>query len=124
MNALLSEVASIRKELQEDMDNRNKYKDYGGLKKGQRAKMLSKIKLCNLSLEYLKLGCTETFVKSEISRLTKRKTKIMNEYDIWAKTPRPQQFKNEKEKLKFYLKELGIPKLTSQIRTLRFILNK
>lgn len=124
VNYLEREIAGIRKELQEDIDKRNRYEDYEGLKKGQKSKMLSKIKLCNLAIQYLNQGATEKFVKQEIHKLTQRKIKIMQEYDYWAKTPRPQQFKDEKEKLKFYQKELGIPKINSQIKTLRFILNK
>jgi hypothetical protein len=121
---LQTEIASIRKELQEDTNRRNKFENYEGLKKGQKSKMLARVKLFNLAIEYLKSDCTEDFISSEVKRLTNRKTKIMNEYDFWAKTPRPQQFKNEKDKLKFYQKELGIPKINSQIKTLRFILDK
>lgn len=124
VSSLQSQIEGIRKELKEDSDNKNRFDNYSGLKRGQISKMLSRIKMCNLAIQYLKSEPTETFVTMELNRLSGRKDKIMNEYDVWSKTPRPQQFKNEKEKLKFYQKELGIPKINIQIKTLRFILNK
>src|SRR5260221_14692039 len=72
-------------------------------------KLLQFLKTC---IAYLESQPTEEFVKQEVKRIETRLDLINKEYDGWITA---KVFKNDKEKLKGYLKDFDVPLLKLQV---------
>ena len=109
-----------------DLANSKRYleENASDMKKGQVSSHKKKIAFLSLIHNYLKSDPDLKFITSEVSRLAKREKVIYAGYEVWSETPNTKQFKNDKDKLKFYQKENGIPKIKTQLKALRFILNQ
>ena len=94
--------------------------DNDGLTKGQISKVKNRINFLKIVIRYLESGPSTEFLKKEISRLTNRIQLINDQFADYLPT---QYFEKEKDKLKHYLKECGVPKLKIQLKALRFIYN-
>lgn len=99
-----------------DFDN-----DSINLTKREQVSANNKILFLRHVLAYLNTFPSEEFVKSEIGRLRNRLQLINDQFKEWVPT---QYFETDKEKLKEYLKEMGVPKLKIQIKALTFIINE
>jgi hypothetical protein len=91
------------------------------MKKMERSKITNRITFLRTTITYLEQDNREDFLSSELDRLNKRVQLINDGYADWIPS---KYYEKEKDQLKDYLKEMGIPKLKAQIKALRFILNK
>lgn len=86
------------------------------LKKKKQESAKKKILFLNQILLYLESMPDDGFVKNEIIRLENRINAILNQFDpTLYKDPKPAKMK--------YEKDMKIPRLREQVRTLRYILN-
>lgn len=83
-------------------------------------KAVRRLEFLKVCLRYIESGATEEFVNKEIERLTNRIGAFRDNYDTWLGFTDTDSIKGNK--LTFYEKEMGVPKLRKQISSLRFIL--
>lgn len=105
---LEEEIFSLRFSLESE-------KDEDRLKKGKRD-----LEFKEEIVSYLKSGVTEDFIRSEIDRLSNRLTLIKQGYEYWLP---PVKYASEEAKIKAYNKEMGAPKVKTQLKALRYIFN-
>lgn len=113
------EITKIGREISElslRLDNESK-----DMKRTEKNKVNKKIQFLRHVMAYLNSFPSEQFVTSEISRLSKRRQLIADSYSAWIPS---KYFEKDKDKLKEYEKENGIPKLKIQLKALKFILDK
>lgn len=91
------------------------------MKKMERTKMANRITFLRQTITYLEQDNRQEFLEKELNRLNNRVQLINDGYADWIPA---KWFEKEKDKLKEYLKEMGVPKLKTQIKALRFILDK
>jgi len=84
------------------------------LKPAQVSRRKNRIEYLRTIKAYLETGPTLTYIDLEIDRLENRITLLSNSFDR-------SQYKDPKEAFKKYEKEMDIPQLRKQLRTLRFI---
>ena len=89
------------------------------VKAAQLSKAANRIEFLKTVKMYIQSEPTEAFCKKELDRLESRVTKLQGDYPVLKNCDR----KTQTAKIKEYEKELGIPALKLQIKTLRFILN-
>lgn len=70
-------------------------------------------------VSYLKTDPTMEFIKSEIGRLTNRSTLIKKGFIDWIPTVK---YSSEESKKRAYYKEMGLPKVKTQLKALLYIL--
>lgn len=85
-----------------------------GLKRSQLSRKKKRIKFLAIVQAYLETSPDELYLGREIKRIENRINALVDSFD-------PTQFKDPKEPKKKYEKEMGIPQLQQQLRTLRFI---
>jgi hypothetical protein len=78
------------------------------------ARNKNRIEFLRLVEKYLEEAVDELYLGREIARIENRINKIVESFD-------PTQYKDPTEPRKAYEKEMGIPHLRLQLRTLRFI---
>lgn len=86
------------------------------LKPSQLSRKKNKIEFLKIIKIYLESGPTLEYINLEIDRLENKITLLSNSFDR-------SQYKDPKEAFKKYEKDMGIPRLRVQLRTLRFIKN-
>lgn len=86
------------------------------LKPVQVSRKKNRIEFLKLIKKYLESGPTLEYINLEINRLENRITLLSNSFDRT-------QYKDPKEAFKRYEKDMGIPPLRVQVRTLRYIKN-
>lgn len=111
INKLTAEVAAKSRQLDEDGHT---------MRKSEKTKIANRIAFLRQTIAYLEQDNREEFLKGELERLQKRKDLIQKDYVNWIPN---KYFEKEKHKITEYYKEMGIPKLNSQIKALRFILD-
>lgn len=99
----------------------NLSRDSHKMKRSEEKRELKKINFLRFVASYLNSFPSEEFVNGEIKRLENRKSMINQQFTSWIPS---KYFEKEKEKLKEYEKEMGIPKIRMQLRALKFIINK
>lgn len=82
--------------------------------KNKLARNKNRIEFLRMVEKYLEDAPDELYLGREIARIENRINRIMDAFN-------PLQFRNATEPLKEYEKEMGIPHLRLQLRTLRFI---
>lgn len=82
----------------------------------QLSRKKNRILFLRLVERYLETAPDELYLGRDIARLENRITALIDSFD-------PTQYKDPKEPKKKYEKEMGIPELRVQLRTLRFIKN-
>jgi hypothetical protein len=82
--------------------------------KNKLARNKNRIEFLRIVEKYLEDAPDELYLGREIARLENRITKIVDSFD-------PTEYKDPTEPRKEYEKEMGIPHLRLQLRTLRFI---
>jgi hypothetical protein len=87
-----------------------------GLKPAQISRKKNRIEYLKTIKAYLETGPKITYIDLEIEKLENRIALLSNSFDR-------SQYKDPKEAFKKYEKEMGIPELRKQVRTLRFIKN-
>lgn len=112
INKLTEEVSTLRLLLDNDGQK---------MKKMERTKTANRITFLMTTITYLEQDNREEFLLKELERLNKRSQLIHDGYSDWVPN---KYFVKEKDKLAEYLKMMDIPKLKTQIKALRFILNK
>lgn len=86
------------------------------LKQSQISRRKNRIQYLKMISTYLESGPTISYIDLEIDRIQNRIALLSNSFDR-------SQYKDPKEAFKKYEKEMGIPDLRTQLRTLRFIKN-
>lgn len=112
LNKVVDEISRLEKSLSDRSSE---------LTRAQEKKEMSKINFLRLVCTYLKTFPSEEFVEAEIKKLNNRRNMINKNFDSWIPT---QYFEKEKDKLKEYDKQMGVPKIKAQLRALKFINNK
>lgn len=111
------------KEVSGEIKNLRKYalksKSDGDEKESKKA--IREVNFLKNVLWYLETSPREEFLKSELIKLTKRVDNINEHYANWLKNDKPPSVLPEKAK-SFYAKEMGVPLLKSQIKTITYIL--
>lgn len=108
-------LEELKKELSELLVTDTR--DWKNLQINRFKKRVQFLKLC---ISYMESEPTPEFLKKEVSRLKKRSELIEDSFPQY--TP-PKQFDNQKKLKSFYYKEMGIPKINQQLKTLRFLIN-
>lgn len=99
----------------------NLSRDSHRMKRSEEKRELKKINFLRHIASYLNQFPSEQFIGSEIKRLENRRALINKQFESWIPS---KFFEKEKDKLKEYEKEMGIPKIRMQLRALKFIINK
>src|ERR1700721_1062937 len=107
INKVTGEISALRRDL---------YR--AAATKYEKNKIKKKIQFLTTIVRYLETFPSEEFIKTEISRLNKRVSMVKDQFKDYV---RSKYFEKEKDKLKAYLKECGVPKLKLQLKALRFI---
>lgn len=93
-------------------------KDLSELPKWEAARTRKKIKLLDICIRYADTKPSEEFVRNEITRLNKRVELIRSSFTGYVSTG---NYKNDKELRRFYNKEMGLSRITEQLKTLKFL---
>jgi hypothetical protein len=84
------------------------------LKPSQISRRKNRIEYLNIVKAYLETDPSLDYINHEINRIENRVALLSNSFDR-------SQYKDPKEAFKKYEKEMGIPLLRQQVRTLRYI---
>lgn len=95
--------------------------DNADLKKAQVTKIKSRIEFLKMSIAYLEQGNREEYLQEKLDKIENRITLINQSFQDWVPT---KYFEKDKDKLKEFQKEMGIPRLKLQRRALLFLLDK
>lgn len=113
------EINKVVDEISRLSDNLSR--DSHKMKRSEEKRELTKINFLRHVASYLNSFPSEEFIDSEIKRLEDREALINKQYPVWIPS---KYFATDKEKLKEYKKEMGVPKIKVQLRALKFIINK
>lgn len=86
----------------------------GGLKKIQVSRKKNRIEFLKTISNYLETTPTQKFIDLEIDRLQEKIAILSNRFD-------PADYKDPRMAFKQHEKDMGIPQLRTQLRTLRYI---
>lgn len=113
------EINKVVDEISRLSDNLSR--DSHKMKRSEEKRELKKINFLRHVASYLNSFPSEEFIGSEIKRLENRESLINKQFECWTPT---KYFVTEKEKIKEYRKEMGVPKIKIQLKALKFIINK
>lgn len=86
----------------------------GGLKRPQVSRRKNRIEFLKLVANYLETSPKEQYIELEIDKLQDKIAILSNRFDA-------SEYKDSREAFKQHEKDMGIPQLRIQLRTLRYI---